>query len=325
MVEESAELREIARRWVEAGHRRDRATMENLYSSDAVTTYIGTDPDEWWVGRDVAAVVGKHIEEMQAVEFDLLPERVEAYRLGSVGWASVQAKVSFIGREPGTFRVTFVFTLEDGIWKIVQSHNSTAVPNPEFMGVELTTTLEDLLSALGSDPDDEIRESVSEGTVTLVFTDIEDSTQLAQEVGNQRWAEVVGWHDDTIRHIAGEYGGVVVKMLGDGAMLVFEATQPAARAAVAIQRAMGSRVEPPQLRIRVGIHIGDVVQTDDDYLGYAVNKAARVAAAAGGGQIMVSSVVRAMLSDSSDFAFGKPIDVELKGLDGLHEVSQLLW
>lgn len=75
------------------------------------------------------------------------------------------------------------------------------MPNPGFMGVELTTTLEDLLAALGSDVEQEIRGSFAEGTLTLMFADIKDSSLLARESGNQRWAEVTQWHDDTIREI----------------------------------------------------------------------------------------------------------------------------
>ena len=163
-----------------------------------------------------------------------------------------------------------------------------------------------------------------EGTVTLCFTDIEKSSALAQRLGNRRWARLLQWHDDSIRSIVEHSGGEVVKTLGDGTMIAFEATQPAAHAAIRIQRAMAARQEPPLLRLRIGVHIGDVIKTGDDYIGHAVNKAARIAAAAHAGEIMVSGAFLAMLSDAPEFHFGDTADIELRGLDGLHRVAPLL-
>lgn len=163
-----------------------------------------------------------------------------------------------------------------------------------------------------------------EGTVTLCFTDIEKSSALAQAMGNQRWARLLRWHDATIETIVEKGGGEVVKTLGDGTMIAFDATQPAARAAIQIQRAMADRQEPPPLCLRIGVHIGDVIRTGNDYIGHAVNKAARISAAAHGGEIMVSSAFMAVLSDTPEFQFGAIAEVELRGLDGLHQLAPLL-
>ena len=98
----------------------------------------------------------------------------------------------------------------------------------------------------------------------------------------------------------------------------------AARAAIDIQRAFEERVERPPLRVRIGLHVGDAVFTEDDYLGTAVNKAARIASAAMGGEIIASSSARALLSDDPEFAFGEAHSVELKGIDGVHEIAEVL-
>ena len=98
-----------------------------------------------------------------------------------------------------------------------------------------------------------------------------------------------------------------------------------ARAAVAIQQAVSGPDAPFDMQIRVGVHIGDVVQTDDDLLGHAVNKAARIASSAEGGQIIVSRVVHAMLDESAEFSFGETIEAELKGMPGRHEITPLQW
>ena len=324
MVEESPEVRSVVLLWEKAYNRHAPATVQSLYSSSDVTTFIGTDADEWWVGRDVAAALSKHMEQLEGIPMSYEVERVEAYREGNIGWAGVLSRVDIGDRPTQWFRETHVLRLEDGAWKILHSHSSVAIPNQEVVGVELTTSLEDLLTTLGAEAERESPTLASEGTITLMFTDIESSTRLAREVGDQRWAAVMEWHDANIKGIVESHGGAVVKTLGDGAMIAFEAAQPAARAAMQIQRAIAGRTEAPPLRLRIGIHTGDVVRTESDYLGHAVNKAARIAAAAEGGQIMTSNVARAMLADSPEFTFGATADVELKGLDGVHEVAPLL-
>lgn len=120
------------------------------------------------------------------------------------------------------------------------------------------------------------------------LTDIADSTVLAQSMGDIAWAGMVGSHETRIRHITRSQGGTVVIFLGDGSMLAFESARAAIRAAVEIQRACAD--EP--YTIRIGIHSGEVIRTADDLFGLTVNKAARVAAAAPDGGIVISSTTR---------------------------------
>ena len=79
-----------------------------------------------------------------------------------------------------------------------------------------------------------------------------------------------------------------------------------------------------ELRLRVGVHTGDVVRSQTDFLGLTVNKAARVAAAAQGGQILVSASTVEMINDA-EFNFDEPIVAELKGIFGTHTLRPLLW
>jgi hypothetical protein len=88
-------------------------------------------------------------------------------------------------------------------------------------------------------------------TVTLVFTDIEHSSRLAEEVGDEIWATIVGWHDDLVREVVAAVGGDFVKPLGDGAMLAFRSARAAARAAVEIQRAFARPAPVFPLGVRV--------------------------------------------------------------------------
>jgi len=208
--------------------------------------------------------------------------------------------------------------LYNGVWRIVQSHNSLTVTNLNITGVEVTKGLEMLLAEMGDQAESGIRDSISEGMVTLMFTDIEDSTGWVSRLGDAKWAKLVAWHDAEVRKVVEANGGSIVKTLGDGAMAAFDSTRSAAQAAIKIQGSLSEEGNQPELKIRIGLHVGEVLQTGEDYLGQAVNKAARIASAASGGEIMVSSAVAALLSDDPQFEFGMPINSELKGLPGTH-------
>lgn len=321
-MKESPELVAVTMRWVDAMSARDYDTAANLYHRSEHFRYIGSDVHEWWKGIAPIEAYAQHQSELPEYEMEVL--EVEAFETNSFGWAAARTRTTFGKYQPRDLRFTFVFLLEAGIWRIVQSHVSAPVPNPEVIGYEMTKSIEDLLSSMGKGEQDELRGSVREGTVTIVFTDIEGSTELAARVGDAAWAATIDRHDTTIRGIVEARGGSVVKTLGDGAMAVFSSVREAARSAIDIQRSFEAQEERPRLRLRIGLHAGDAVHTESDFLGTAVNKAARIASAAMGGEIIASASARALLSDDSEFAFGETHSVELKGIDGLHEIAEVL-
>jgi class 3 adenylate cyclase len=106
-------------------------------------------------------------------------------------------------------------------------------------------------------------------------------------------------------------------------MYAFTSGTEALSAGVKIQRTVSASNENI-LGLRVGVHTGDVIQNDNDYIGLTVNKAARVAAAADGGQILVSSITAGIVN-TTDFVFGHPFSAELRGIDGVHLIQQLQW
>lgn len=106
-------------------------------------------------------------------------------------------------------------------------------------------------------------------------------------------------------------------------MFVFPSGTSALLAAIEIQRAVTS-AEGVRLGVRVGVHTGDVLRDQNDYIGLTVNKAARVAAAARGEQILVSSTTAGIVNHA-DLVFGDPINAELKGLEGTHTLLPLDW
>ena len=128
--------------------------------------------------------------------------------------------------------------------------------------------------------------------VTLLFTDIEGSSQLWEDEP-ERMRPALARHDALVRAAIASNGGTVVKMTGDGVYAAFRDPIGALDAAVAIQHAFG---EPGTtgdlaLRVRCGLHLGEVEQRDDDYFGGPVNRAARIMGAAHGGQILLSRMV----------------------------------
>ena len=163
----------------------------------------------------------------------------------------------------------------------------------------------------------------ADGTVTIGFTDIVDSTVLTARLGDHAWLEVVRRHNEVIRDTTTAYGGTVVETQGDGSMLAFSSARRAVTCARAVQLAIASAFADgsPPIRVRIGAHTGDALHEEDHFFGTTVNYAARVAGHALGGEILVSNLVHDLVAGSeSDIAFVDSRDVELKGLERLHRL-----
>jgi predicted ATPase/class 3 adenylate cyclase len=134
------------------------------------------------------------------------------------------------------------------------------------------------------------------GTVTFLFTDIEGSTGLLKAMG-ETYRRAQDHHDEIIRAAVAAENGHVVRTAGDSFFVTFESPVPALRAAVAAQRSLGADEWPAgsPLRVRMGLHTGEGVLGGDDYIGIDVNRAARIAAAAHGGQVLLSEATRALV------------------------------
>jgi class 3 adenylate cyclase len=164
------------------------------------------------------------------------------------------------------------------------------------------------------------------GTATILFTDIEGSTQLTESLGDDRWMSLLREHNEIVRTRSAQHEGVEVKSQGDGFMLAFPSARNALRCAIGIQRSLAERdPEEPELRVRIGLHTGEPVREAGDFYGTAVNLAARIAGEARGSEILVSSLVRDLVESSGEFAFEDPTDAELKGLSGMHRLSAVRW
>jgi class 3 adenylate cyclase len=160
---------------------------------------------------------------------------------------------------------------------------------------------------------------------TILFTDIEGSTSLTQELGDARAMAMVRAHDELVRDAVRRHGGSEVKHTGDGLMAAFPSVSGAIECAVQIQRrlAVGDGIEFP-LRIRIGMSAGEPVTEHSDFFGAAVQLAARLVARAEPGTVLVSSTVRD-LALGKGFEFQKRGRLRPKGFDEAVQVYEVVW
>lgn len=146
---------------------------------------------------------------------------------------------------------------------------------------------------------------------TVLFTDIVDSTKRAVELGDGRWKELLGMHDAQVRRQLERFRGHEVNTTGDGFLARFDGPARAIRCAMAIRDVLRSL----GLEVRAGIHTGEVELRDDDISGIAVHIAARVAAAAAAGEVLVSRIVVDLVAGSG-LSFAARGEHSLKGVAG---------
>jgi predicted ATPase/class 3 adenylate cyclase len=139
------------------------------------------------------------------------------------------------------------------------------------------------------------------GTVTFLFTDIEGSTRLVETLGIGAWSPLLDRHRAIIREALAAHGGVEIQTEGDAFFAVFDRAPEAIAAAADAQRALVAEPWPAAtpIRVRMGLHTGEgTLDADGSYVGSAVHRAARIAAAGHGGQVLVSSTTAALASDN---------------------------
>lgn len=207
---------------------------------------------------------------------------------------------------------------------------TAALVREKGVGGALQHSIDDLAGWAQVERPDLDRLAAGDGSVAILFSDIEGSTALNDELGDKQWVRILQRHDAVVRRCVEAHHGHVVKTQGDGFMVAFGPADDAVACAVDIQRAFAPgrrRRSGPEIRVRIGIHRGRAVRRDGDLFGRNVAYAARVASLAQGGEILVSDAVVAAMADRLDedppFAEGR--DVELKGLAGAHRVHAVAW
>jgi eukaryotic-like serine/threonine-protein kinase len=196
--------------------------------------------------------------------------------------------------------------------------------------VDVTTSIDEMVSELEQERPDMRAHAAPDGTVAILFSDIEDSTILTERLGDERWLELLREHNTIFRERVARHNGYEVKSQGDGFMLAFPDPCEALDCAIEVQRAFADRERDgsgEKLRVRMGLHTGEVISEEGDYFGKNVILAARIAAQAMGGEILVSEELREAASSGNGdgLRFDDGREVELKGLAGSHRVFRAEW
>jgi class 3 adenylate cyclase len=167
-----------------------------------------------------------------------------------------------------------------------------------------------------------------DGTVTLMFSDMEGFTRMTERLGDLRAREVIRDHNRIVREQLAAHGGYEVELQGDGFLLAFGSARRALHCAIGIQRAMlvHSAVHPEEpLRVRIGLHTGEALREAEKFFGRTVILAARIAAQAQAGEILASALLRELTQSSGDLRFGADRVLELKGIAEPQHVYEVEW
>jgi adenylate cyclase len=185
------------------------------------------------------------------------------------------------------------------------------------------TSIDVIASALGDAQPELGAMSSPDGALTLLFCDIEDGAQIAQELGDERAAELLRDHRTIVERVVGHHGGKIAKSHDDGFMVAFDSAHAALRCAIDLQSSLADRTVPGgdrPLRLRVGLHTGFVISNDEELYGRNVVLGARIAGCARGGEIAVSSTLKEYTETDPSFRFAELGERRFKGVLGEHMV-----
>jgi YVTN family beta-propeller protein len=149
------------------------------------------------------------------------------------------------------------------------------------------------------------------GTATVMFTDVESSTDITTRLGDEAAASLLATHNTIVLDQVAAFGGHDVRSTGDGFLVVFDSARAAVSCALAIQHELTEREHP--IRVRIGLNAGEVLQRGDELFGAAINLAARVMDRADGGEILATDTVRQLVGTVSGATFHDRGRVTLKG------------
>ena len=166
-----------------------------------------------------------------------------------------------------------------------------------------------------------------EATVTILFSDMVDYAGMTERLGDQSSREVLRDHHEIVRGLIRTHGGREIKVQGDGFMVAFGGVARSLRCAADMQRAFAAYSEEQRerpIRVHIGIHTGEAMEEDDDFLGHTVIVASRISDVAGPGEVLVSSLTAQMVERSEEFSFADQREIPLKGLTRPQAVARLV-
>jgi class 3 adenylate cyclase len=165
-----------------------------------------------------------------------------------------------------------------------------------------------------------------EGTVTIMFTDVEGSSELVRDLGDHKAKSILRRHDEIVRQAIKSHGGTEVERAGDSFMAAFSTARRAVACALDIQRALADSPPDhpdPTVQVRIGMDTGEVLAEESRYFGSTVFRAARIADLAPAGRIVVSEATK-VLGAQAGFEFDDLGEHELKGLGPGHRLFEVM-
>jgi class 3 adenylate cyclase len=202
----------------------------------------------------------------------------------------------------------------------LDSNNHLMLPG-EPAGDVLVKAITELIGDPTADAKSQAQPAAPSGLVTILFTDMEGSTAMTQQIGDDAAQEHVRQHNTAVREALKAHTGKEIKHTGDGIMASFSSARGAVDCAVAIQRALAAG---NAVRVRIGLNAGEPVAEEQDLYGTSVQMAARVCAEANAGEILVSNVVRE-LAAGKGFLFNDRGDHALKGFEDPVKLYEVNW
>jgi class 3 adenylate cyclase len=198
-------------------------------------------------------------------------------------------------------------------------------PTPWLEDMEAVASAIDEFLSEGEEPAAPLTAAPS-GLVTILFTDVEGSTALTHRLGDAKAQEVLRTHNTIVRDALKTHSGSEIKHTGDGIMASFASASRALECAIDIQRTLAQHNETAEepIRVRIGLNAGEPIAEEKDLFGTAVNLAARIAAQAAGGEILVANVVRE-LAAGKGFLFSDRGDVVLRGFEDPVRLFEVRW
>ena len=195
-------------------------------------------------------------------------------------------------------------------------------------GGSASLSLDAVAAAVGEKRIDLSGDAAADGTVTILFSDMEGFTEMTGRLGDHSAREVIRRHNAIVREQLQQHGGREVELQGDGFLLAFSDARRALACAVALQRAFRAHSEqyPEQpIRIRIGAHNGPVLRDAEKFFGLTVILAARIAAQAKGGEILASAALMDHVAQAGGFRFDETCEVMLKGIAAPQRIARVAW
>ena len=160
-----------------------------------------------------------------------------------------------------------------------------------------------------------------DGVITILFTDVEGSSELVRDHGDAQAQGMLRRHDELVRRVLKEHDGIEVERAGDAFMLAFRFPTRAVAFALALHDRLSGDGD---LRVRIGMDTGEVIREEKGYFGRTVFRASRIAELGNGGQVLASEATKVLAEVSPEVQFADLGEKELDGLGGHHRVFEVL-